>query len=284
LIVSRLTNGFGNNLFQCIAGKLIANNFNTEHYFVEPYAQYYGTSHLVDLGFNKINHTNLKKKKPIIINDENYAQIYSISHIPENMFEYDYFLLNGYFENKDYYEKNRNSIKSWFPEINKKNNKDLVFHFRTGDRLFYKNEFDSKPSAQKIENAINKFNFEKLHIVTDMPGWKKYNPNELGNVNFHLKVPDHKSVSLNDACKYYNECFEMLESYNPVIVKRDVLNDFNFIRSFDNILFQHGTMSWWAAFLSDASSVGVYGPWRPWKGKSNKNLSKINLSGWFQWD
>jgi len=70
----------------------------------------------------------------------------------------------------------------------------------------------------------------------------------------------------------------------PVVTHRSIVEDFNFIRSFDKILFQHGTMGWWAAYLSDAAEVGVYGPWRPWKGVSNKNLSKIPLPGWFQWE
>jgi hypothetical protein len=48
-------------------------------------------------------------------------------------------------------------------------------------------------------------------------------------------------------------------------------------------MFEHGTLSWWAAFLSDASRVGVYGPWRPWKGASNKNLSNVPLDTWFKW-
>ena len=60
--------------------------------------------------------------------------------------------------------------------------------------------------------------------------------------------------------------------------------DFTFIRGFKNILFQHGTLSWWAAILSEADKVGVYGPWRPWKGDSNKNLSNVNIEGWFKWE
>ena len=46
----------------------------------------------------------------------------------------------------------------------------------------------------------------------------------------------------------------------------------------------YGTMSWWASFVSQASKVGVYGPWREWKGNSNKNLSNVNLEGWFKWE
>ena len=72
--------------------------------------------------------------------------------------------------------------------------------------------------------------------------------------------------------------------FSPKVVKRSIVDDFNFIRASDNILFEHGTLSWWAAVLSDAKKVGVYGPWRPWKGAKNKNLSKIPLQNWFQWE
>jgi len=74
-----------------------------------------------------------------------------------------------------------------------------------------------------------------------------------------------------------------LDPFNPIVEKRSVGEDFNFIRTFDNILFEHGTMSWWAAFLSSAGKVGVYGPWRQWKGASNKNLSSVPLDNWFKW-
>lgn len=49
------------------------------------------------------------------------------------------------------------------------------------------------------------------------------------------------------------------------------------------ILFQHGTMAWWAATLSHASRVGVYGPWRPTKGAKNKNLGRTDFPGWYSW-
>ena len=58
---------------------------------------------------------------------------------------------------------------------------------------------------------------------------------------------------------------------------------FNFIRSFDKILFKNSTFSWWASVLSDASRVGVFGPWKPDKGKKNKNLGQADFPGWFSW-
>ena len=91
-------------------------------------------------------------------------------------------------------------------------------------------------------------------------------------------------MPIKDSVDYFNSFVEKFSKFDPIYEKRDVHEDFNFIRSFNNILFEHGTLSWWAAFLSDARKVGVYGPWRSWKGKSNKNLSNVQLDNWFKWE
>ena len=103
-------------------------------------------------------------------------------------------------------------------------------------------------------------------------------------MNFHVDVEPSRRVDISLSTSYFNSLVEGFSKYSPVVKKRSIVEDFNHIRSFGNILFQHGTMGWWAAVLSDADKVGVYGPWRPWKGKSNKNLSDINLKGWFKWE
>ena len=48
-------------------------------------------------------------------------------------------------------------------------------------------------------------------------------------------------------------------------------------------MFKNSTFSWWAAVLSEASCVGVFGPWKPNKGNRNKNLGKMDIPGWFSW-
>ena len=146
MIVSNLTNGFGNNLFQCIAGKLLATFHNHEHYFVCE-KDYYCKDFLCSLGFKFYNGEPSKLQKSLIVNDKNYMFAF------DKNYSNNFFLLSGYFENKDYYEENRSLIMSWFPSFKKTNN-DLVFHFRTGDRLFYQNEFASKPSPSSIKKAI----------------------------------------------------------------------------------------------------------------------------------
>jgi hypothetical protein len=276
MIISIVTNGFGNNLFQCIAGKLLATFHNTSHFFTCD-KKYYGINHLKNIGFNYVDSSKIALNDFVQINDNNFENAFNKNYSNLN------FVLSGYFENKNYYEKNQTLIRSWFPRIENRNNKDLVFHFRTGDRLFYKNEFNSKPTAEKIKLAIDSFHFDNLHVVTDMYDWRLHTTKTISQLKFHVSVPSEKSVSKEKAVEYFNSCYNMLNDYKPVIEKRNVCEDFNFIRSFNNILFQHGTMSWWASFLSQASRVGVYGPWRPWKGKSNKNLSNVEIEGWFKW-
>ena len=155
---------------------------------------------------------------------------------------------------------------------------------RTGDRLFMKNEFYTKPRAENYLKAIEKFDFDDLHIVTDMPNWDYVTSDELNSMKFHLNVPQNERVPIEESVRFFNEFVDGFKKYDPVIKKRTIVDDFNFIKESDNILFEHGTLSWWAAVLSDAKKVGVYGPWRPWKGTKNKNLSKIPLKNWFKWE
>ena len=254
---------------------MLATHHQVPHYFLPERRDYQCISFLESLGFKEFTKDTIEN--PILVNESDYPFCYEQRFKGLNIF------LKGYFEDRRFYEPHRELIKSWFPKVNSKNKKDLVFHFRTGDRLFYRNEFNLKPQAARIKKAIESFDFEKLHIVTDMYDWKRHTPESLSLLDFHVKVPKSKSVSNKLAVEYFNSCFDVLDSFKPVVTYRNVLEDFNFIRSFDKILFQHGTMSWWASFLSNASTVGVYGPWRQWKGDSNKNLSNVEINGWFKW-
>lgn len=276
MIISNITNGFGNNIFQCVAGKILADFYNTQHFFYCKDPSYNNINNLEKLGFKNYDN-NISFSSCNIVNESHYLKLF------DHKYKDIGFFLQGYYENKDFYEDNKEKILNYFPKIKKTNLNDLVFHFRTGDRLFYKNEFNSKPSSSSIKNAIDTFKFEKLYVVTDMYDWKIQTPESIEKLKFHVEVNSDQKICSKESARYFNECYGMLEKYNPIIINSNVLDDFNFIRSFDKILFQHGTMSWWAAFLSDASRIGVYGPWREWKGSSNKNLSKVNFETWFTW-
>lgn len=275
MVLLHLTNGFGNNLFQYIAARLLAEFHNKDLVVVPPSKDYYAIKDLENIGvdFSKEQKTG----NFVNVNEQNYRLAFS----PEYS-NFD-FVLFGYFEDYTFFHKKIDLIKSWLPEIDERQDNDLVIHFRAGDRLFYKNEFQYKPKVESYLNAIEKFDFSNLHIVTDMVEWDYLTEEKLKKMEFHIKVPKEKSVPVQLSIDYFNSFIDGLSKYNPIVKRRTISEDFNFIRSFDNILFQHGTLGWWASVLSEANKVGVYGPWRPWKGSSNKNLSNINLKGWFKW-
>ena len=106
----------------------------------------------------------------------------------------------------------------------------------------------------------------------------------LKSYTFHIENLQVEPLVYEWALEYHNSIIKMLSQFSPIFENNEIYKDFNIIRSFKNILFQHSTTAWWASVLSNANSVGVYGPWRPFKGKSNKNLSNIPLPGWYKWD
>ncbi|MED5475519.1 MAG: hypothetical protein VX770_05765 [Candidatus Neomarinimicrobiota bacterium] len=283
LVFIKLTNGFGNNLFQYIAGRLLAEFYNKEIVLCPPSTNYYGIKQLTNLNLEYHDlSTSYNSKKVIIANNKNYTECFSNKYR-----NYD-IVVDGYFENYQYYLNHFHKIKSWFQPINKRKDNNLVLHLRTGDRLFYKSEYSStgKPliSIESVERAIKKINFNQLFIVSDLPKFEIIGMKTLKSYQFHIRPNPSEPIIYQWALDYHNDIIKMLSQFSPVFQNKEIYKDFNTIRSFKNIIFQHSTTAWWASVLSDAETVGVYGPWRPFKGKTNKNLSNVPLSGWYKWD
>jgi len=283
LIYVKLTNGFGNNLFQYIAGRLLADHHKKELVLIPPFKDYYGLNEIIKLGLkfdtieNKINLSDYE-----LITERNYLLAYKNNCNKTNL------VLEGYFEDYTYYYDHLKKIRTWFPFLTERANNDLVVHIRMGDRLFFQETYDSNGvpvvKPKNYLNAIKQFEFERLFIITDMPFWKKVGIDELIKVKYHVTLNYKQSINPRISVSYFNSLVDTLQIYDPIVRHRSVSDDFSFIRSFNNILFQHSTTAWWASALSNAKSVGVYGPWRPSKKSNNKNLSKVPLRGWFQWE
>ena len=279
-VTVQMTNGFGNNIFQWTAARLLGAHLGYPTYAIPPTPDYYGIADLQALGvvFFPDMGANLYPSDMIAVNDTNFMQTFQLNRTHRR------YHLSGYFEDYRYYFNNLDLIRSWYPAVEPRDDKALVLHMRTGDRLFMKNEFYTKPRAENYLRAIETFDFDEFHIVTDMPRWEKVTGEDLQNMRFHVDTPPENRVPIADSVNYFNELVDAFAQFNPQVQRRSVGEDFTFIRKSKNILFEHGTLSWWAALLSDADRVGVYGPWRPWKGKSNKNLSQIPLDNWFKWE
>jgi len=278
-VVVQLTNGFGNNVFQLVAARLLAEKHGRKVQAVLPWADYYGLDELSSVWVGGVEVTTGPASNQVVfVNDSNYAAAMKQDSMPDCNI-----VVMGHFEDYRYFVENRELIKSWFEPVGKTNDRDLVFHFRTGDRLFMKDGFEYKPSSNNIRKTIETFDFDRLHIVSDLPELRRYTPEELGSLKFHNDVDSSKSVGHEAAAKYLNSVVDVLLQFEPVFETANISEDFDKMRSFNNIMFEHGTMAWWAAFLSDANSVGVVMDWRPSKGASNKNLSKVPIEGWFEW-
>ena len=283
MIFVKLTNGFGNNLFQYIAGRLLAEHHHKKLILIPPFKDYYALNDIeqLNLFYDDICY-DIDGKKIIRIQDNEYLLAYNKQMRNKDI------LLDGYFEDYTFYYDHIDHIKTWFKIPETKNNEDLVFHLRTGDRLFYKAHYDSKGNPlvgiDRIENALNQFDYSKLYIVTDIPSWEETTINEMKNFKFHVEINPIYSIDIASAVNYHNALIKALNKYDPIIQNNDITSDFNFLLSFNMFLFQHSTLAWWAAVIGGNKQVGVYGPWRPYKGKNNKNLSRIPLPGWFQWE
>ncbi len=279
MVIVKLTNGFGNNLFQYIAGRILAEFHNQKIFCITSEKNYYASQDLKNLNvpiYNpSIRENIITKFSSIRISDDNFSDYF------EEKYQKKHFILKGYFEDNNIFKKHIPKIKTWFPLQKKKNNNDLVLHFRGGDRLFYKNEFPYKPSPDSFISAINRFEFEKLYIVTDMPSWNYLTADELERNIFHNKVKKEMAVPIQSSVNYFNSVVAALEKFDPILYKKNLSDEFNFIRSFDKILFQNSTTAWWAARLSNASKVGVLKGWRNWKKNNKTNL--LENKNWFQW-
>ena len=203
---------------------------------------------------------------------------------------FDFYSFLFYFEDYTIYKPHMNKITSWFSSVKKKNTKDLVLHFRMKNRLVWETHYKNFIKPKRYKQIIkDNFNFERLYIVGDMEKWKYISKNDVIKVQREISIKYRKNptkfISADKSVEYMNEIIDNFKEFDPKLHhSKRFIDDFSFIRSFDKIMFKNSTFAWWAAFLSQASQVGVFGPWKPNKGKNkNRNLGRTDFPGWFSW-
>ena len=235
-VIVQLTNGFGNNLFQLVAARLLAKKYERKFQAILPWSDYYGLNELSKVWVGGIEvAAGFTSRQAVFVNDGNYAAAMAQDSMPDCNI-----VVRGHFEDYRYFVKNRDLIKSWLNPVGKTNDRDLVFHFRTGDRLFMMNEFEYKLSADNYRKAIESFDFDRLHIVSDLPELRQYTPEELGSLKFHNNVDASKSVGHEDIAEYLNSVVNALLQFEPVFESASISEDFDKMRSFNNIMFDSG--------------------------------------------
>ena len=235
-------NGFGNQLFQYTLGRLIAEENNLELTYSSELGRCCSFS-LLDCKF--------------INQPECIVKYNSNKHSIKHQIDYDGNMIYDNLENPKTYENYLDKIKSWFPKVEKKNLKDLVVHIRRGDCGENVNI-----SIDWYLNVMENIDYENVYVVTDEP----------------TQLDVQKVIKKTKATIFSAKNVMSREIDKNFI--DEILIDFNFIRSFDKILFPNSTFSWWASVLSDASEVYFNSDWQLRHKNGKVKLGKTNYKNW----
>ena len=284
-IITNFTIGFGNNLFQYAYSKLLAekNAFNHAH------------TAIPELNIAE-SEVEIDTTLPTyLVNDTNCLAAFKDELPKANFF------INGYFEDYRIYEPHLQEIKSWFPKVQQTNSKDLIVHFRLQNRLIQLSHIKNHVTAEAYKQVFEKFEYDRLHIVTDAKKWDYYTFDDIEEIREEVRSgpnPPERSpwVPADTSLKYMNSLIAGFEDLDPIVhcngadvisgsgaLRNDFIDDFNLLRSFEKMVLFNSTFSWWAATLGNAKEVAAFGPWKPSKGKNAKNLGKTTFPGWFSW-
>jgi hypothetical protein len=279
IINIHFTNGAGNNLFQYIFARMVSEaKLKPLSYPALPvlglpaspkkFPDGIPVRKIVGSSKKPINYHNLLQ--PDVINGKDIKQSYDLKVYPEDFTLYNH--------------PNRiEDIRMWFEMPPITNHEDLLLHVRLGDRLLMKSTYQEENFIpfSEMREGIESFKFNRLFIVTDMPVWKQVTAGEVGRMKFHRDVKPKDRADLKVASDYFNSIYAGLQMYQPKVrCGNSVTDDFHCMLVFDQFMFTHGTLPWWAAALSGASNVALYGRWR---GGKDINLGWTDFPGWRQW-
>ena len=288
VVTVKFSIGFGNNLFQYIFSRLLAEHHGLKH------------AHPFLPGFN-IKSTECKPNHnfdTICIRQEKHVTGAYKKYFGTPLSKSNYDVV-GYFEDYSIYAPHLSKIKSWFPKVKKRNKNDLVLHLRLQNRIVQTNHFLNLIKPSSYAKVLKKFNYKKLHIVTDLEKWEKYSTKDILKIKKDLlngPNPGVAWISTEDSLLYVNALIKTLSKFNPTVhcsksptiygsggLRGHFMPAFNFIRSFNQVILYNSTFSWWAAVLSGASRVAVFSMWKPGREDNNPNLGSTNYDGWFNY-
>lgn len=278
----KFAKGFGNNLFRYCFCRLLAEYHDLN----------YAHPALPELGIKEANYDFNKKLKTVKFKAKSnlLAKKFDTDHHKYFTKEmgnrnYDFYKFVFYFEDYTLYKPHVDKIRTWFPVVEKKHKNDLAFHLRLENRAVQVTHDKNAISPEVYKKVIkDNFKFNQLYIVTDSEKWGHVNKRDIEKLHRRYARDGEKFIPIQKSINYINGFVDCFEEFEPIPVHHDkYVKDFNFIRSFEQVLFKNSTFSWWAALLSGAAKVGVFGPWKPNKGKRNKNLGRADFPGWFSW-
>jgi rRNA-processing protein FCF1 len=263
MVISRVLGGFGNQLFQYAIAKAIAQKnkvtykLDIEHF--ENYNLFKYRLDLLQINENIASHKEIVKyhgdqsfKSKILrrtISPYFYREKRRYIYDPI-VFDKNRIYLDGYWQNKDYFDdiaielkqefKLREipeNIKSKLEEI--KTTNSVSIHVRRGD---YKQHTD----------------FYMLDLEYYMKAVSKIKDS---NVKYYIFTNDKK---------WCNEKFNFLNNYEVVTCSKNEVEDFYLMSQCKHNIIANSTFSWWAAWLNENNSKVIIAP-KKWKLNQDTN-------------
>ena len=277
------TIGFGNNLFQYAYGRLLAekNNLSLRH------------AALKELGIDATENPIDSTLPTIYVNDSNYKKAFFTA----NLSNYNV-VVSGYFEDYKIFKPFLSEIRKWFSPVEITNKNDLVVHLRLQNRLIQISHNKNHISGQSFKNVIKKIDYDRLHIVTDAEKWAPYTLEDIEKIRHEIQIgpnPPTNSpwVSKEQSLEYMNHLISEISDLDPVVhcsgagtidgsggLRDNFVDDFNLLRSFNQVVVHNSTFSWWAATLSGAEKVAIFNPWKIAKPVAQRrNLGETSFPG-----
>ncbi len=286
-VIINFTIGFGNNLFQYCMGKLLS----------ERYGLSLKHRSIPEVGVKEKNDP-IDQSLPIyMVNDDNYKEALFTKDLSGHNV-----VINGYFEDYKILKPYLSDVRTWFDKVEVTNKKDVILHLRLQNRLIQVSHNKNHITADSFKRAISQFDYDKLHIVTDAEKWTEYSLQDIENIRHEISVgpnPPTNSpwVDSEQSLEYMNHLIDGLSELNPIVhcngeqmmsgtggLRGGFIDDFNLLRSFNQVIIHNSTFSWWAATLSGAENVAIFNPWKIAKPKhQRRNLGSTSYPGWFSW-
>ena len=286
-VTVNFTIGFGNNLFQYVCARLIAekNNLQLRHRAI-PEVGIAASDAEVDRGL-----------PTFVVDDSNYKK----ALFTENLQNCNV-LVNGYFEDHKMLKNHLSEVRAWFTPHKITNTKDVILHLRLQNRLIQVSHNKNHIKVDSFKAAIRQFEYDRLHIVTDAEKWTPYTLEDIEKIRHEVSIGPNPSlnspwVEPEQSMEYMNHLIKDFADLDPVVhcngeetlkgtggLRGGFMDDFNLLRSFNQVIVFNSTFSWWAATLSGAEKVAIFNPWKIAKPKrQRRNLGKTSFEGWFNW-
>lgn len=273
-VFTKFTNGDGNNLFQYFCGDVLSRRLKSKHFHPA----------LPLLGINE-------QRPPInIFLAKAFAKRMSDNWLNEiyNAIESKSYIIDGYPEDYRIFIEHRDRLSKFVRDNAKKSEyfDGVIVHLRLGDRLFRKSDYlpGMKLDLNKLATLLDSLGTQKIKVVSDLNLWKIVSATDLSQIRSHVDVSTAERQNDSLIVEHLNNIHNFFVERNAIFNERSsVREDFSEMLNSRYLVFQHGTLAWWAGFCGEHEEVFVCDGWRPIKGVNNKNLDKTPLDNWSNW-